>query len=72
MLTGEPMPVEKSVGDDVVAGTINKSGSFLFQATRVGKDAALAQIINMVKRAQNSKPPNRSLADIISALCQSL
>lgn len=67
MLTGEPMPVEKSVGDDVVAGTINKSGSFLFQATRVGKDTALAQIINMVKRAQNSKPPIGRLADIISA-----
>jgi len=67
MLTGEPMPVEKTVGDDIVAGTINKSGSFLFQATRVGKDTALAQIINMVKRAQNSKPPIGRLADIISA-----
>ncbi|WP_339900464.1 heavy metal translocating P-type ATPase [uncultured Gilvimarinus sp.] len=67
MLTGEPMPVEKSEGDEVVAGTINKSGSVVFKATRVGKDTALAQIINMVKRAQNSKPPIGRLADVISA-----
>jgi Cu+-exporting ATPase len=67
MLTGEPMPVEKSQGDEIVAGTINKSGSILFKATRIGKDTALAQIINMVKRAQNSKPPIGRLADIISA-----
>lgn len=67
MLTGEPMPVEKSEGDEVVAGTINKTGSILFNATRVGKDTALAQIINMVKRAQNSKPPIGRLADVISA-----
>lgn len=67
MLTGEPMPVEKSAGDEVVAGTINKSGSILFKATRVGKDTALAQIIGMVKRAQNSKPPIGRLADVISA-----
>ncbi|NHO63953.1 copper-translocating P-type ATPase [Aestuariicella hydrocarbonica] len=67
MLTGEPMPVEKAIGDTVAAGTINKSGSILFKATRVGKDTALAQIINMVKRAQNSKPPIGRLADVISA-----
>ena len=67
MLTGEPMPVEKATGDEVVAGTINKSGSILFKATRVGKDTALAQIIKMVKRAQNSKPPIGRMADIISA-----
>ncbi|MFT6328940.1 MAG: Cu+-exporting ATPase [Bermanella sp.] len=67
MLTGEPMPVEKAEGDKVVAGTINKSGSIVFKATRVGKDTALAQIINMVKRAQNSKPPIGRLADIIAA-----
>ncbi len=67
MLTGEPMPVEKSDGDKVVAGTINKSGSVVFKATRVGKDTALAQIINMVRRAQNSKPPIGRLADAISA-----
>lgn len=67
MLTGEPMPVEKSEGDKVVAGTINKTGSILFKATRVGKETALAQIIDMVKRAQNSKPPIGRLADVISA-----
>lgn len=67
MLTGEPMPVEKTQDDEVVAGTINKSGSIIFRATRVGKDTALAQIINMVKRAQNSKPPIGRLADVISA-----
>tara|TARA_R110002110_G_scaffold12718_3_gene60885 strand:+ start:46946 stop:49075 length:2130 start_codon:yes stop_codon:yes gene_type:complete len=66
MLTGEPMPVEKDVGDQVVTGTLNKSGSILFRATRVGKDTALAQIISMVKRAQNSKPPIGRLADVIS------
>lgn len=67
MLTGEPMPVEKSEEDEVVAGTLNKTGSILFKATRVGKDTALAQIINMVKRAQNSKPSIGRLADVISA-----
>jgi P-type Cu+ transporter len=67
MLTGEPMPVEKSVGDELVAGTLNKSGSVIFVAKKVGKDTALAQIINMVKRAQNSKPPIGRLADVISA-----
>ncbi len=67
MLTGEPMPVEKKSGDDIVAGTINKSGSILFKATRVGKDTALARIINMVKRAQNSKPQIGRLADLISS-----
>ena len=67
MLTGEPMPIEKQPGDTVVAGTINKSGSVVFEATKVGKDTALAQIIQMVKRAQNSKPPIGRLADVISA-----
>ncbi len=67
MLTGEPMPVEKVEEDEIVAGTLNKSGSILFKATRVGKDTALAQIISMVKRAQNSKPPIGRLADVISA-----
>ncbi|RCU51036.1 Cu(2+)-exporting ATPase [Corallincola holothuriorum] len=67
MLTGEPMPVEKARGDEVAAGTLNKNGTLLFRATRVGKDTALAQIINMVKRAQNSKPPIGRLADVISA-----
>lgn len=67
MLTGEPMPVKKSIDDEVVAGTINQQGSILFKATRVGKDTALAQIIKMVKQAQNSKPPIGRLADTVSA-----
>lgn len=67
MLTGEPMPVEKAQGDEVITGTLNKTGSILFRATRVGKDTALARIIDMVKRAQNSKPPIGRLADVISA-----
>ncbi|WP_370052330.1 heavy metal translocating P-type ATPase [Neptunomonas sp.] len=66
MLTGEPIPVEKTQGDLVSAGTINKSGSLVFVAKRVGKDTALANIINMVKKAQNSKPPIGRLADVIA------
>ena len=66
MLTGEPMPVNKTVGDKVVAGSINKTGSMLFSATHVGKDTTLSHIINMVKRAQNSKPSIGRLADVIS------
>ncbi|MGW8247153.1 MAG: heavy metal translocating P-type ATPase [Acidiferrobacterales bacterium] len=68
MLTGEPIPVTKQVGDDVVGGTINKSGSFLFVATRIGKDTALAQIIEMVRKAQNAKPAIGRLADRIAAV----
>lgn len=67
MLTGEPMPVKKFPQDEVTAGTINKLGLIQFRATRVGKDTALASIIEMVKRAQNSKPPIGRLADVISA-----
>ncbi|MBR9885990.1 MAG: heavy metal translocating P-type ATPase, partial [Oceanospirillales bacterium] len=66
MLTGEPMPVEKTAEDEVVGGTLNKSGTLLFKATRVGKETALARIIAMVKQAQNSKPPIGRLADVIS------
>ncbi len=68
MLTGEPLPVEKTAGDDVVGGTINKSGSFLFKATRIGKDTALARIIELVRQAQNAKPAIGRLADRISAV----
>lgn len=68
MLTGEPMPVEKRVGDEVVGGTLNKSGTFLFQAKRIGSDTALARIIEMVRRAQSSKPAIGRLADKISAV----
>ncbi len=66
MLTGEPMPVVKTVDDTVVGGTLNKSGTLLFCATRVGKDTSLARIIGMVKRAQNSKPPIGRLADLVA------
>lgn len=68
MLTGEPLAVKKALDDEVVAGTINKSGSFLFQATRIGKDTALARIVEMVRQAQNSKPAIGRLADKISAV----
>ena len=68
MLTGEPMPVAKATGDEVVAGTLNKSGSLQFYASRVGADTALARIIEMVKKAQNSKPPIGRLADVISGV----
>ncbi|WP_367280340.1 heavy metal translocating P-type ATPase [Sulfuricaulis sp.] len=68
MLTGEPMPVEKKTGDDVTGGTFNKSGSFLFQAKRIGADTALARIIEMVRRAQSTKPAIGRLADRISAV----
>lgn len=68
MLTGEPMPVSKDQGDKVVGGTLNKSGSFLFQATHIGKDTALARIIELVRQAQGAKPAIGRLADKISAV----
>lgn len=66
MLTGEPMPLDKSMGDQVAGGTINKSGSFLFRATRVGKDTALSRIVDMVRQAQGAKPAIGRLADVIA------
>jgi len=68
MLTGEPMPVEKKSGDEVAAGTINKTGSFLFVSTRIGKDTALARIIDMVRKAQASKPAIGRLVDKVAAV----
>ncbi|NOR71106.1 MAG: heavy metal translocating P-type ATPase [Methylomarinum sp.] len=68
MLTGEPIPVEKIEGSKVVAGTMNQKGSFLFKATRIGRDTALAQIINSVRTAQGSKPEIAKLADRISSI----
>jgi Cu+-exporting ATPase len=66
MVTGESIPVEKHAGDEVIGATINKTGTFKFEASKVGKDTMLAQIIKMVEEAQGSKPPIARLADIIA------
>jgi P-type Cu+ transporter len=68
MLTGEPMPVAKRTGDEVIGGTINTTGSVTFRATRVGKDAALGQIIRLVEEAQSSKAPIQGLADAVAGV----
>jgi Cu+-exporting ATPase len=68
MLTGESLPVDKKVGDSVIGATINKTGSFTFEATKVGKDTMLSQIIRMVQEAQGSKAPIQRLADYISSI----
>ncbi len=68
MLTGEPIPVDKSEGDAVVGGTINGEGVLRFKATRVGRDTALAQIIRLVQEAQGSKAPIQALADRVAAV----
>ena len=67
MVTGESMPVEKTAGDEVVGATINKTGTFKFKATKIGKDTMLAQIIKMVEEAQGSKPPIARLVDVIAS-----
>jgi Cu+-exporting ATPase len=66
MVTGESIPVEKHAGDEVIGATINKTGTFQFEAVKVGKDTMLSQIIKMVEEAQGSKPPIARLADIIA------
>ncbi len=68
MISGEPIPVEKKAGDDVIGSTINKTGSFKFEATRIGRNTMLSQIINMVQEAQGSKPPIARLADKIASI----
>src|SRR5207302_4589507 len=66
MLTGESLPVDKGAGDQVIGATLNKSGSFVFKATKVGRDTTLAQIVRLVEEAQGSKAPMQRLADRIS------
>jgi len=66
MITGESMPVEKGPGDEVIGATLNKTGSFRFRATKVGKDTALASIIRMVQDAQGSKAPIQRVVDAVS------
>lgn len=68
MVTGEPMPIQKKIGDNVVSGTINTTGSFTFKATKIGSETLLAQIIKMVEEAQGSKAPIQALADKISSI----
>ena len=68
MVTGEPMPAQKKVGDNVVAATINTSGSFTFKATKIGSETFLAHIIKMVEDAQGSRAPIQALADKISSV----
>ncbi|TQN63037.1 copper-translocating P-type ATPase [Agrobacterium tumefaciens] len=68
MISGEPVPVEKTIGATVVGGTINKTGAFKFRATKVGADTMLSQIIRMVEEAQGSKLPIQLLVDRVTAL----
>lgn len=67
MVTGESLPVQKQAGDEVIGATINKTGSFKFRATRVGKDTFLAQIVKLVQQAQGSKAPIQRLADQVTS-----
>jgi len=67
MLTGESLPVEKGPGDMVIGATLNKTGSFVFEATKVGRDTALAQIVRLVEKAQGSKAPIQRMADTVSS-----
>ncbi|MBT2653991.1 copper-translocating P-type ATPase [Bacillus sp. ISL-18] len=68
MLTGESIPIDKTIGDHVIGSTINKNGFLKIKATKVGKDTALAQIIKVVEEAQGSKAPIQRLADVISGI----
>jgi Cu+-exporting ATPase len=67
MITGEPTPVEKQTGDEVIGGTVNQTGSFLMKAEKVGEDTTLSRIINMVSEAQRSRAPIQSVADTVAA-----
>src|SRR5437764_133122 len=67
MLSGQSLPVDRGPGDPVIGATLNTTGSFVFRATRVGKDTTLAQIVRLVEQAQGSKAPMQRLADTISS-----
>jgi Cu+-exporting ATPase len=67
MVTGESLPVEKKSGDSVIGATINKTGTFRFEATKVGKDTVLSQIVRLVQEAQGSKPPIARMVDVIAS-----
>ncbi|HEX9609411.1 MAG TPA: heavy metal translocating P-type ATPase, partial [Candidatus Limnocylindria bacterium] len=68
MLTGESLPVDKTVNDEVIGATLNKTGSFVFRAAKVGADTALAQIVRLVEEAQGSKAPMQRLADQVAGI----
>lgn len=67
MITGEPMPVQKQTGDQVIGGTVNQTGSFLMEAEKVGEDTVLSQIVNMVADAQRSRAPIQRIADVVAS-----
>ena len=67
MVTGEPIPVTKEPGEEVIGATLNTSGSFRFEATRIGRDTVLAQIVRLVQEAQGSKAPIQRLADVVTS-----
>ncbi|NIO39109.1 MAG: HAD-IC family P-type ATPase, partial [Burkholderiales bacterium] len=66
MITGEPLPVQKKTGDEVIGGTVNQTGSFLMEAVKVGEETVLSQIVNMVAEAQRSRAPIQRIADVVA------
>src|SRR5213079_1179883 len=68
MISGEPLPVTRQTGDRVIGGTVNQDGKLIVRATAVGSQSALAQIVQLVEKAQSSKPPVQKLADKIAAI----
>src|SRR3546814_14834824 len=67
MVSGEPLPVAKTIGDRVIGGTVNQTGGFVMRATGVGKDTLLSKIVQMVAEAQRSRAPIQRLADTVAA-----
>ena len=68
MITGEPLPVTRGIGDAVIGGTVNQDGRLIVRATKIGAETALAQIVQLVETAQSSKPPVQKLADQVAAV----